>query len=151
MPVSKNAPVNFSKISREMSTVTERWMNSSISIIDPDLKNLAWDEWTNTMTGSEILLWHGKARVQPVSNISSEINAGRSVLATRRVRFQIPLDETRAFVRAGLIVRVTDGGEFPDLEKVQFNISSAINSSYAWLLTIECEADVKSELDAGGS
>jgi len=151
MPVSRSAPVNFSKISQEMSAVTGRWMNSFIEIVDPNLKDLAWDEWTNTMVGSEILLWHGKARVQPVSNISSEINAGRSVLATRRVRFQIPLDETRDFIRAGLVVRVTDGGEFSDLEKLQFNVSSAISSSYAWLLTIECEADVKSELDAGGS
>jgi hypothetical protein len=54
-------------------------------------------------------------------------------------------------VHAGLVVRVTDGGEFPDLEKLQFNISSAVNSSYAWLLTIECEADVKSEIDSAGS
>jgi hypothetical protein len=71
------------------------------------------------------------------------------MLASRRVRFQVPLDETRSFVRAGLVIRVTDGGLFPDLEKMQFNVSSAINSSYAWLLTIECEADVKSELDSG--
>jgi hypothetical protein len=103
------------------------------------------------MVGSEVLLWSGAARIQPVSNISSEINAGRSVLSTRRVRFQVPLDQTRDFVRAGLVVRVTDGGEFSDLEKLQFNVSSAVSSSYAWLLTIECEADVKSELDAGGS
>jgi hypothetical protein len=134
-----------------MSIVSERWMNGVIEIIDPNLKDLSWDEWTNTMVGSEVLLWSGAARIQPVSNISSEINAGRSVLSTRRVRFQVPLDQTRDFVRAGLVVRVTDGGEFSDLEKLQFNVSSAVSSSYAWLLTIECEADVKSELDAGGS
>jgi len=151
MPVSRSTPVNFSKISQDMSIVSERWMNGVIEIIDPNLKDLSWDEWTNTMVGSEVLLWSGAARIQPVSNISSEINAGRSVLSTRRVRFQVPLDQTRDFVRAGLVVRVTDGGEFSDLEKLQFNVSSAVSSSYAWLLTIECEADVKSELDAGGS
>jgi hypothetical protein len=40
-----------------------------------------------------------------------------------------------------------DGGQFADLEKLDFTVSAAINSSYAWLLTIECEADIKSELD----
>jgi hypothetical protein len=147
MAISKNSKINFAAISAEMSGIVARWFNGRIQIVDPNLENLVWDEWTNTSTGSEIVLWTGEARIQPISYNTGNPDGGKSVLATRRVRFQVPLDETRAFVRAGLMVRVTDGGQFTDLQDLQFNVSSAVNSSYAWLLTIECEADVKSELD----
>jgi len=149
VPVSSSAPIDFSAISAEMGTAAQRWMNGTIRIIDPNLESLVFDPWTNESTGTETILWTGSARIQQVATETRDPDAGKSVLANRRVRFQVPLDEARAFVRAGLIVRVLDGGEFPDLANMQFNISSAINSSYAWLLTIECEADVKSELDSG--
>jgi hypothetical protein len=149
MPISSSAPIDFSAISAEMGTAAQRWMNGTIRIIDPNLESLVFDPWTNDSTGTETLLWSGSARIQQVANETRDPDSGKSVLANRRVRFQVPLDETRPLVRAGLVIRVTDGGLFPDLEKMDFTISSAINSSYAWLLTIECEADVKSELDSG--
>jgi len=147
MAISRASKIDFAAIVSEMSGIVSRWFNGTIQIVDPNLENLVWDEWTNTSTGSEIVLWTGEARIQPISYNTGNPDGGKSVLATRRVRFQVPLDETRAFVRAGLMVRVTDGGQFTDLQDLQFNVSSAVNSSYAWLLTIECEADVKSELD----
>ena len=146
MAISKNSKINFAAISAEMSGIVARWFNGRIQIVDPNLDDLVFDAWTNTSTGTETVLWTGDARIQPISYNTGDVGAGRAVLATRRVRFQVPLDETRDFVRSGLVVRVTDGGQFPDLVDVRFNISSAINSSYAWLLTIECEADVKSEI-----
>lgn len=149
MPVSSSAPIDFSAISAEMGTTARRWMNGAIEIVDTNLDDLVFDPWTNESSGSESVLWSGAARIQNVAYDTRDPDAGKSVLASRRVRFQVPLDETRSFVRAGLVVRVTDGGLFPDLTNMQFNVSSAINSSYAWLLTIECEADVKSELDSG--
>ena len=150
MAISKSSKIDFAAISAEMGVIAARWFNGAIQIVDPNLDDLTFDPWTNTSTGTETVLWSGEARIQPI-NIASDPAAGKSVLSSRRVRFQVPLDETRDFVHAGLVVRVTDGGEFPDLEKLQFNISSAVNSSYAWLLTIECEADVKSEIDSAGS
>jgi hypothetical protein len=149
MPVSSSAPIDFTKISAEMSVTAQRWMNGSIEIVDPNLESLVFDPWTNDSSGTEVVLWSGAARIQQIAYETKDPDGGKSILANRRVRFQVPLDETRSFVRAGLVVRVTDGGLFPDLEKMQFSVSSAINSSYAWLLTIECEADVKSELDSG--
>lgn len=149
MPVSSSAPIDFAKISAEMGVTAQRWMNGAIEIVDPNLDDLVFDPWTNESSGSESVLWTGSARIQQVASETRDPDSGKSVVANRRVRFQVPLDETRAFVRAGLVIRVTDGGLFPDLANMQFNVSSAINSSYAWLLTIECEADVKSELDSG--
>lgn len=147
MGVFASGGPNFAAITSEMSSTTSLWMNGAIQIVDPNLDNLTFDPWTNESTGTETVLWSGAARIQPIAYNTYQPEIGKSVGGSRRVRFQIPLDETRAFVRSGLEVRVTDGGEFADLEKMQFVISSAVNSSYAWLLTIECEADVKSELD----
>jgi len=145
MAISKSSKIDFAAISAEMGDIAARWFNGTIQIVDPNLDNLTFDPWTNATTGTETVLWTGDARIQPI-NLATDPDGGKSVLATRRVRFQVPLDETRDFVHAGLVVRVTNGGQFPDLVNLQFNISSAVNSSYAWLLTIECEADVKSEI-----
>ena len=148
MAISKSSKIDFAAISGEMGSIAERWFNGTIQIVDPNLDDLTFDPWTNSSTGTETVLWTGDARIQPIS-ITRDPESGMSILANRRVRFQVPLDPARSFVRAGLVINVTDGGQFPDLENLRFNISSAINSSYAWLLTIECEADVKSELDSG--
>ena len=149
MAVSKSSPINFTKISEEMAWVTERWMNAEIDIIDPNLKDLDWDEWTNTSRGEAIVLWSGKARVQQVAYETGTPEVGKAVLANRRVSFQVPKDEVRPFIRSGLTIRVTDGGEYPELENIEFQVVSSINSSYAWLTSIECRADLKSELEHG--
>ncbi len=146
MAISRSSKIDFEAIGSEMSSIVARWFNGAIQIVDPNLDDLTFDPWTNTSTGTETVLWTGEARIQPVNEMRDP-NGGRSILASQRVRFQVPLDETRDFVRSGLAIRVTEGGQFPDLVNLQFNVLSAVNSSYAWLLTIECEADVKSELD----
>lgn len=151
MAISQNSKIDFAAISAEMAPVVSAWFNGAIEIIDPNLENLTFDPWTNTSVGYETIVWSGEARIQPIAYETKDPDSGRSLLANRRVRFQVPLDEVRPLVRSGLMIRVTDGGQFPDLENIEFTISSAINSSYAWLLTIECEADVKSELDDSGS
>jgi len=145
MPISSEEPIDFGAIADAMSETVARWFNGTIQIVDPNLDSLTFDPWTNATTGTETLLWSGDARIQPI-NEARDPDAGKSMLSSRRVRFQVPLDETRDFVHAGLLVRVTDGGQFTDLVNLQFNILSAVNSSYAWLLTIECDADVKSEI-----
>jgi hypothetical protein len=145
MAISQSSKIDFAAITSEMSGIVSRWFNGTIQIVDTNLDSLTFDPWTNTSTSTETVLWTGEARIQPVSE-ARDPEAGKSVLANRKVRFQVPLDQARAFVRAGLTVRVTDGGQFPDLVNLQFNISSAVNSSYAWLLTIECDADIKSEI-----
>ena len=145
MAISKSSKIDFAAISAEMGGIAERWFNGTIQIVDPNLDDLTFDPWTNSSTGTETVLWTGDARIQPI-NTTRDLESGMSILANRRVRFQVPLDPARSFVRAGLVINVTDGGQFPDLENLRFNISSAVNSSYAWLLTIEAQADVKSEV-----
>lgn len=148
MPVSRSSKIDFAGISAEMATIVERWFNASVTIVDPDVRDEVWDPVTNTYTGSsEVVLWSGAARVQPLGTGSNpEADYAFSAAGMRRVRFQVKLDPSRDFIRKGLRVRVTDGGVDSDLEGLDFVVTNAINSSYAWLRTIECEADVKNTI-----
>ena len=145
MAISKSSKIDFAAISMEMGEIAARWFNATIEIYDPELEDQTWDPVTNTYSGSsEISIWSGEARVQPLGDGQDpNSNYGYSAAGIRRVRIQVPLDASRDFVRKGMKVRVTDGAQDLDLQEVDFVVSNAINSSYAWLRTIECEADTK--------
>ena len=145
MAISKSSKIDFAAISAEMAGIAERWMNATINIVDPNVENQVWNASTNTYTGGdETVLWSGSARIQPLgASQNPETDYAFSSSGIRRVRIQVNIDPGRDFIRKGLRVRVTDGGQDSDLEKLDFVVTDAINSSYAWLRTIECEADVK--------
>jgi hypothetical protein len=89
------------------------------------------------------VIWSGPARIQHLKTETTP-EVGFSQIGIRGIRLQVPLDEAAGFIRKGLQVIVTDGGNDYELEQLSFVITSAINSSYAWLRTIEAEVDVKS-------
>jgi hypothetical protein len=139
-----NQSVNFSAIGSSMAKTALPWMNATIQIVDPNLSTAQWDPWTNAQTGgTPTVIWSGPARIQQLKNESLP-SVGFSDTSIRGIRLQIPLDESAGFIRKGLQIIVTDGGNDYELEDLQFVITSAINSSYAWLRTIEAEVDVKS-------
>jgi len=149
MAISRSTPIDFAKIYEEMAPIVERWFNATIQIVDPNLENLEWNEFTNSyVSGTETLLWTGSARIQFIG-IGSDPGtlAGFSSPGSKLARIQVKIDPARDFIRKGLQIRVTDGGEDPNIDKLQFVVRNAINSSYAWLRTIECEVDVKSVSD----
>ena len=144
MAISKNTSIDFAKIATEMRDIVSRWYNAEIQIIDPNLRNQVWDMATNTYsTTSEVVLYSGSARVQPLREASTP-DIGVTQAAVHGVRIQVPYDASVGLMRKGLQVRVTDGGEDSVLEDLKFVVKSAINSSYGWNRTIECEVDVKS-------
>lgn len=139
-----NQPIDFVAIGAEMAKTALPWMNASIQIVDPNTGDAVWDEWTNTETGGEpTVIWSGPARIQHLGG-ESIAGAGFTEVGIRSIRVQIPLDESAGFIRKGLQIIVTDGGNDYELEQLQFIITSAVNSSYAWVRTIEAEVDVKS-------
>jgi hypothetical protein len=144
MGTFNNKPIDFSAIKVQMASTMHSWMNGSIQIIDPNTGDATWNEWTNEYAGGEpTVLWSGPARIQHLrSETSSPV--GYSELGIRGIRVQIPLDIEAGFIRKGLQIIVTDGGNDYELEQLQFVITSAINSSYAWGRTIEAEVDIKS-------
>jgi hypothetical protein len=143
-----NAGIDFSAMGAEMAKTALPWMNGSIQIVDPNVDNATWDPWTNEYTGgSSTVLWSGPARIQ---HLKTEMlpEVGFSQVSIRGIRVQIPLGGEAPFIRKGLQIIVTDGGNDVELEQLQFVVTSAINSSYAWLRTIEAEVDVKSIADS---
>jgi hypothetical protein len=151
MGVFANSGVNFSHISSEMRKTLLNWMNATIQIIDPNTGDANWDPFTNTETnGQPTVLWQGQARIQTLTR-SNMVEVGYSETGIRGIRIQVPIGDDLGFVRKGLQVVVIDGGSDVELEKLQFVVTSAINSSYAWNRTIECDVDVKSVANSSWS
>jgi hypothetical protein len=145
MGVFKTGGPNFEGISKVMADATSLWMNATIEIYDPNLRGTEWDEWTNeVLSGEPILLWSGIARVQPIRNADVQTpEIGFATSSIRRVRIQAPLDPERGYVRPGFLVKVTDAPLFPDLEQLDLIVTTALNSTYAWLSTIDCDVNAK--------
>ena len=144
MAISASSPIDFGKIALEMRTTVARWYNASVEVIDPELGDLVWDMDTNTFENDPAtIIWSGEGRIQQISLPQMKTN---DVMETSivSIRIQIPYDNTREFIRKGMAVRVTDGGENHDLANLEFTVKSAINSSYGWNTTLECEVDAKS-------
>jgi len=147
MPIPADSPIDFAKIATEMRDAAARWYNAAVEVFDPNLEQLNWDPETNTYSNDpEVIIWSGKARIQPIRNVSTP-NLGFTQGAIQAIRVQVPYDPTVALIRKGLQVRVTDGGENHVLESLEFTVQSAVNSSYGWNTTIECEVSVKSVAD----
>jgi hypothetical protein len=148
MGVFVGGGLDFAAISEQMGKTILSWMNATIQIVDPNTADAEWDPFTNEYVGGgQTVLWQGPARIQ---HLKSETlpDVGFSQVSIRGIRVQVPLDPELGFVRKGLQVIVTDGGSDSELEQLQFVVTSAINSSYAWIRTIECEVDLKSVADA---
>ena len=144
MAISKNAGIDFAKIATEMRAITKRWYNASIEIVDPNLREQTWNEFTNSYGSStESVLWSGSARVQPIGS-ESLVDLDIAQGSVRSVRFQVPYDESLPLIREGLQIVVTDGGQDTVLESLMFVVTGSINSSYGWNRTIECSVNLKS-------
>jgi hypothetical protein len=148
MGVFVGGGLDFAAISEQMGKTILSWMNATIQIVDPNTEDAEWDPFTNEYVGgTQTVLWQGPARIQ---HLTSETlpEVGYSQVSIRGIRVQVPLDPELGFVRKGLQVVVIDGGSDSELEQLQFVVTSAINSSYAWIRTIECEVDLKSVADS---
>jgi hypothetical protein len=144
MAISMNTPIDFAKIAAVMRPIVARWYNATVEIIDPNLRDQAWDMATNTYSAtSEVIIYSGAARVQPLTEASTP-DIGITQASLRGILVQVPYDPSAGLIRKGLQIRVTDGGEDSVLEDLKFVVKSAINSSYGWNRSIECEVDVKS-------
>ena len=145
--ISSNTPIDFAAIAVAMRGTVARWYNAEIQIIDPNTRDQTWDMETNTFTNSPAsVLYTGPARIQPIGTDKMP-DLGITQGGTRGIRVQVPYDASLPLIRKGLQVKVTNGGEDHVLESLQFVVSSAVNSSYGWNRTIECDVDVKSVAD----
>lgn len=144
MAILPNSPIDFTGIASEMRGTVARWYNATVEIFDPNTRDLTWNISTNSYSGDAATsVWSGTARIQPITTASTP--DGRVYdPAVRRVLIQIPYDNSLDYIRGGMSVRVTDGGENHYLEELEISILSTMNSSYGWNTTLECSVDTKS-------
>ena len=136
--------INFEGIASAMRETVAFWYNATVEIVDPNTENLVWNITTNSYTGDVATsVWSGTARIQPLKRSSSP-NGDVYDPSMRSFIIQIPYDNTSDYIRSGMSVRVTDGGENVFLEEFELSIDSAVNSSYGWNTTIYCSVDTKS-------
>ena len=144
MPISSTNPIDFAAIATEMRATVAKWYNGSIEIIDTNIREQTWNEFTNTYgNNTAAVVYSGSARIQPINSAKTpdlDITQG----GVRAVRIQVPYDANLALIRKGMQVRIVTGGEDAVLDDLILTVRSAINSSYGWNRTIECDADVKS-------
>lgn len=151
MGVNANQAIDFKSIAAQMGVTSSQWMNSVIQIIDPNAEQQQWDPYTNEYTGgANTILWSGPARIQHLVQQSIS-DSGFTETSSRKVRFQVPNDEVPQFIRKGLQIIVTDGGTNKILEGLSYLVTSSVNSSYAWLRTIDAEVDMKASANFGSS
>jgi hypothetical protein len=144
MAISKNSYIDFAKIALEMRSIVARWYNADIKIIDPNTRDQTWNMTTNTFTNTPAtVLYTGRARIQPIKDARTP-DLGVTQGAIHSIRVQVPYDASVPLIRKGLQVEVVDPGEDIVLGTLRFTVRSAVNSSYGWNRTIECDADVKS-------
>ena len=136
--------VDFGKIADIMRDTVAFWYNAEVEIVDPNTGSLVWDITTNAYTGdAATVIWSGSARIQPLKR-SSYPNGEVYDPAMRSLIVQVPYDNTGDYIRSGMSVRITAGGENVFLEELELSIDSAINSSYGWNTTLYCSVDTKS-------
>jgi len=139
MPIPADSPIDFARIAMEMRDAATRWYNATVDIVDPNAREVEWDPETNAYSNDpEVTIWSGRARVQPIA-VASTPDIGISEGAIQRVRVQVTYDDTIGLIRKGMRVRVTDGAQNVNLEGLELVVRDAINSSYGWNTTIECD------------
>lgn len=144
MGLYASAPENISAIAAEMRTAVLPWLNGAIQIVKPNIAGSSHDPFTNAVTNSvePEVLWSGPARIQPIRTpLDAQQPYGETTIAA--MRFQIPIDALQdGVIHKGLRIYITNAGEDPALTELQFAVRRAINSSFAWIRTIECEVDM---------
>lgn len=145
-----NGGINFTDVRTAMSNTMDTMLNGKIRIIDPNTRDVEWDVATNSYGETQdVTVWEGIARIQPLGSTTTSYT-GFIPTSVRNVLIHIPLDDSTGLIRSGLQVQVVDDGFGNDaaLNDLMFTIESAVNSSYAWVRTLRCIADVKNEANA---
>jgi len=144
---------DFQKIAQEMRKSVAYWYNAEVQIVDPEVRHSEWDPVTNEYDFiEENVLWSGPARIQPIGLTGArmvDLNVMQG--AIKNIRVQVPYDESLPLIRKGLQVRVVSGGEDDVWANMRMIVNSAVNSSYGWNRTIECELDTRSPAESEGS
>jgi hypothetical protein len=137
----RGAEVDILAISQEMRKSVRQWENAHIIIINPGPNG------TYLRDKSPLaFVWDGMARVQPYRR---EVPAAAVANPTtnQSVRFQVDFSEDGAIpdMKTGYRILVLDDVEIPDpyISEYEHVVNSALNSSMAWIRTIETQVNTE--------
>jgi hypothetical protein len=135
--------------------VSSSFQVCEIDIYNEQLGDRVYDPINNTWDTDSIIIWSGKARIQP-TKISSERNIPGNASFVRQVTMQIDFhknqvedsDGEMADIRPGNYVLVTTSPYDETLTKFVYIVRTVMGSSNPWQRTITCEVDMESDPDA---
>ena len=130
-------------IAAAMRPALYAWFTGHIQLLDPQrVTTTPYDAETDTggATTREVLFDSGPggAFIQPI-RAAAPVGFGDQQVGLQAVRFQTTLDVSKV-ARAGLIVKVLDGGEDPTLEAFEYSLLNGVDSTLAWGRIYEARA-----------
>lgn len=147
----RGASVDTIAISQEMRQSVRDWENIYVIIIDPGKDGINLRDKNNAA-----FVWDGFARVQPYRR---EVATATTTNPTtnQTIRFQIDFSQDGAIpdIKTGWQVAVLPESlsgvplNDPYLSVYQHVVRSALNSSLAWIRTIECQVNTEARVNYG--
>lgn len=117
------------------------WQTVKIVVLDPGANNVKF-----TTKDNSSFKWHGMARYQPYRK-DIPIAQVTAPTTTATARFQIDFVKDGAIpdIVTNYVVLIVDNGDYPDPYVTQYVhvVTSAMNSSLAWIRTIETIVDTR--------
>jgi hypothetical protein len=114
-------------------------MNAVITIYNPSAPAAPYLPTADTggYTGPTVIQADVPARIVFIRR-PQEVSSADEWTTKRLARIQVPLDAVPAHIPKGSMIRVTAGGDDPNLLQLAFQVTAAANGSLAAVRTIEC-------------
>jgi hypothetical protein len=139
----RGAAFDQTAIAEVMRPALYATFNARIQILDPNLDEILtpYDPVSDTggQAASVAVLYDSGpagALIQPIRSPVAVQN-GEQTTFILGIRFQCKMPATPTAFRAGLRVRVLDGGNVHELERYTYTLTEGFDSSLAWGKTIE--------------
>lgn len=131
-----DASFDMPTIAEEMRPALYSMFNAHIQIVDPNRTEVSpYDAVTDTGgTSVALVVFDSGPNGASVEPIRSAVNVefGSQSVSVQGVRLQTKLALSTDKLRAGMVVKVLDGGEAPWLEEFQYALTKPFESGYAW-------------------
>lgn len=141
--VGRGAVFDQAAIAEVMRPALYSTFNAQIQILDPNLDTILTPYDPVTDTGGQaapvaVLYDSGEngALIQPIRSPIAVQNGDQTTFILG-IRFQCKMPTVPTAFRAGLRVRVLDGGNVHELERYSYSLTEGFDSSLAWGKTIE--------------
>lgn len=142
----RGATIDRARQAAAMRPALYAWFNAQIQIFDPNLRDApAYAPLGDTggvATPSAPLYDSGVngALIQPIRS-PVMVQQGDQTIGLLGIRMQVKMPATPPVLRAGLRVRVVNGGNVPEITFYRYVLNEALDTSAAWGKIIEATVD----------